>query len=170
MTAIRRLRAPVLAIVALLAAVALPTAASASPDRVDGDVPSCPAPEGNARFVRFIYLEILNRCPDPGGGAYWTGRLDAGLAPSRFAEIVDMSDENLADNNVAQLYGFLLDRPPTADELVDGVATIRRYRGNARLTAAILSSKEGYQHLTSDASVATPTEQDAAWLEVAYER
>lgn len=162
-----RTLAAVLAASTLVAALALPTPATA---RVAGAAPSCPAPEGNARFVRFIYLEILNRCPDAGGATYWTGRLDAGLSPARFAEIVDMSDENLVDNNVVQLYSILLDRPPTADELSAGLSSLRSYRGNARLTAAIVASKEGYQHLTEDASPTTPAEQDAAWLEVAYNR
>ena len=157
----------VTAVAALLAVLAVPATASA---RSAGEPPTCPAGEGNARFVRFIYLELLRRCPDPGGGAYWTGRLDAGLSPSRFAEIVDMADENLVGNNVVPLYERFLGRQPTAQELADGVAMIRRYRGNARITALLLASEEGYQHLTADAAPTTPAERDAAWLEVAYNR
>ena len=79
--------------------------------------PVCPAAEGNARFVRFIYLNILFRCPTEADSAYWTQRLDAGYGRGQFAKYVDLSTENLVHNNVVELYRGLLDRDPTPTEL-----------------------------------------------------
>jgi hypothetical protein len=33
----------------------------------------------NGQLVEFMYQNALDRAPDPGGFAYWTGRLDAGM-------------------------------------------------------------------------------------------
>ncbi len=149
---------------ALAVAVVAPTPAAArrAPEEV-----SCPAAEGNARFVRFAYLEILERCPDRAGAAYRTAQLDAGLPRSTVTDRLDMSEENLRGNNVVPLYQFLLGRPPTNGEVATGVADLRARHANDALTAKLLASDEGYA-LHSEG--ATPLERDTSWLAWAYAR
>jgi hypothetical protein len=157
------------AIVAAFAAAPLAPvpAASARPAAAGGAAPVCPVAEGNARFVRFSYLEILDRCPDGRGLAFWTAQLDGGLRRSRFTDIIDMSAENLVHNNVVPLYQFLLGRVPTAAELEAGVADIRARRANDAITARLIASDEGYERQVPGT---TPAIDDAAWLEWAYAR
>jgi hypothetical protein len=129
----------------------------------------CPADAGNARFVRWIYLNILFRCPDEAGAAYWTTQLNSGLPRDVFADIVDMSDENLINNNVANFYGEgghgIVPRAATPQEITDGVASIRRYRSDGPLIAQLASSDEVFTALTAEAPA---NERDDAWLNVAY--
>ncbi|MFN8019539.1 MAG: DUF4214 domain-containing protein [Acidimicrobiales bacterium] len=166
----RRALGAVLAALAV-AAMAPAAAASAAPARPAAPAAprttSCPAPAGNARYVRFIYLEILHRCPDAGARAFWIPRLDAGLERWRFAEAVDASNENLGKNNVDQLYPLLVGRAPTAAERQAGIDTLRARRENATLTAALISSAEAYAAHTSAGTVA---ERDREWLAFAYNR
>lgn len=151
------------ALLLTLALVPAGTAAAA----LAGAAPQCPAAAGNARYVRFVYLEILDRCPDAGGLGYWTRRLDAGTSRWGVADAIDMSTENLGRNNVDQLYQLLLDRPPTTAERAAGIARLRAGHENATLTTELLSSDEGYGiHGTG----ATPAERDRAWLAYAYNR
>jgi hypothetical protein len=126
--------------------------------------PICPADEGNARFVRFIYLNILFRCPDEAGLAYWTGRLDGGLPRGSFALTVDMSDENLVKNNVVPLYGGILNRAPSDAELQAGVADIRLRQADARLIARLFSSDEFYDAFDPGAG-----DKDEAWIAAGYQ-
>ena len=107
-------------LVALTVAVAAPAGAAA---------PACPAPAGNPRFVRFVYLEILDRCPDAGALAYWGKRLDDGMSRWSFAEAIDMSTENVQHRNVEVIYQGYLGRAPSAAELAAGVREIREELG-----------------------------------------
>ena len=95
--------------------------------------PVCPAATANGRFVRFLYLQILMRCPDASGGAYWTAKLDHGSARSAVADVLDMSTENVVNNNVVPLYQGLLGRAPSSTELAAGVNSIRSTHGDAEL-------------------------------------
>lgn len=170
----RRLAALSLAAAVSLGVVAAPAAATAAPSApaapaapaAPRPVP-CPAAEGNARFVRFVYLEILHRCPDAGARAFWTPRLDAGLDRWRFVEAVDVSNENLGKNNVDQLYPLLVGRAPSAAERQAGIDTLRARHENATLTAALISSPEAYSAHTS---AGTAEERDREWLAFAYNR
>ena len=125
---------------------------------------ACPAPEGNARFVRFIYLNILFRCPDAAGSAYWTDRLDSGYSRSAFTLAIDMSSENLVNNNVVPLYGGILQRDPTPAEVTDGVAEIRRLQWDGQLIARLFSSDEFYDGLDAPPGA----ERDEQWLTIGY--
>ncbi|MBX3286299.1 MAG: DUF4214 domain-containing protein, partial [Actinobacteria bacterium] len=127
--------------------------------------PTCPQAEGNARFVRFIYLQILQRCPEDAAVAYFTKRLDGGLTRFNFAETVDMSNENLGQNNVIPLYTDILGRPPTDAELVAGKAFIRANHQDGRLIAKLIASDEAYGTIEG----ATTAARDRAWLEQAYQ-
>ena len=105
------------------------------------DAPICPAATANGRFVRFLYLQILMRCPDAAGGAYWTAKLDHGSARSAVADALDMSTENVVDNNVVPLYQGLLGRAPSSTELAAGVSSIRSTHGDAELIAGLRPGK-----------------------------
>lgn len=142
------------------------TSATAAPAPVSETM--CPAAAGNARFVRWIYQSILMRCPDAGGLTYWTAQLDNGLPRDVFAGIVDMSDENLINNNVLGFYGSpngIIPRAATPQEITDGVASIRQFSSDGPLIAKLACSDEGYASITHGAPAA---EGDAAWLNAAY--
>lgn len=126
--------------------------------------PVCPAAAGNARFVRFIYLNILFRCPDAAGLTYWTDGLDDGLSRGQMAQTIDLSDENMVNNNVVPLYADVLGRAPSAQELQDGVASIRAHQSDARLIAHLASSDAFYATIDPGTQ-----DRDATWLTVAYE-
>ncbi len=145
-------------------------ATTAEPDQtrstLDPPPPVCPAPEGNARFVRFIYLNILFRCPDAAGLEYWTQRLDAGFGRGHFAKFVDLSTENLVHNNVNELYAGLLGRAPTPAELAAGVAHIRAHQEDGRLIADIVASNEYYDAFEVDPG--SSQSKDQQWLDAMY--
>jgi hypothetical protein len=161
---VRVLPVLLLSMAMLLGTVQVASAASAAPPPVE---PTCPAAEGNARFVRFIYRTILYRCPDAAGAAYWTAQLDGGLARSRFTDIVDLSTENLRRNNVVPAYRFLLGRQPSEGELAAAIADLRARRANDVLIAGLLASDEAYDRQVPGTS---PAADDLAWLEWAYAR
>ncbi len=124
--------------------------------------PNCPSSTPNGRFVRYLYLNILHRCPDAGGGAYWTARLDNGTPRSAVSNALDMSTENVVENNVNLLYSKLFERLPSSSELHAGVNSIRSTRGDADLTATLASGDEYFANFKSKS---TP---ESAWLNVAY--
>ncbi len=147
------------AVILTLAAVPLATSAQA----VD-PAPICPAATANGRFVRWIYLNILFRCPDSGGGTYWTGLLDAGFSRSDMAFTIDMSDENIFDNNVIPIFQDFYGRPPTPQEANAGAANIRAHRTDTALLSEYAASDEAYNHLM----VPTGQTRDQAWLTAEY--
>jgi hypothetical protein len=132
---------------------------------LDPPPPVCPAEEGNARFVRFIYLNILFRCPSEADTAFWAQRLDAGYGRGRFARYVDLSTENLVHNNVVELYGRMLEREPTAQELAAGVAYIRKHQSDGQLIADILASDEYYDAFQAETRASA---KDEVWLDHVY--
>jgi len=126
---------------------------------------TCHVAAGNARFVRFVYIKILERCPEPAAVAYFTKRLDAGLTRFNFTETIDMSTENLVNNNVVGLYQDILGRAPDANELASGIAFLRKNHQDGPLIAGLLSSDEAYGHIAG----ATAEARDKAWLKLAFE-
>ncbi|MEZ5177465.1 MAG: DUF4214 domain-containing protein [Acidimicrobiales bacterium] len=164
----RRAAALALALLTAAAAVGLgatPATAEDPQPTSTAVAPTCPQAEGNARFVRFIYLQILQRCPEDAAVAYFTKRLDGGLTRFNFAETIDMSNENLGQNNVIPLYTDILGRPPTDAELVAGKAFIRANHQDGRLIAKLIASDEAYGTIEG----ATTAARDRAWLEQAYQ-
>ena len=168
----RKRASAALASAALLAAglglTALPAGADATPP-VTTTPPTilCPQPAGNARFVRFAYFHILFRCPDAAGLAYWTTQLDHGMSTDRLTDVLDMSNENVLNNNVMPLYHAWLGRVPTAAEIPAAAAMIRSEEGDAELQAVLASSDEYYNTLTGQGS--TPAAMDSEWLHNVYE-
>lgn len=161
----RRIAALMLALSLGAAAVGLGAAPAAAEEPPTPAPAACLQPEGNARFVRFIYLQILHRCPEPAALTYFTKRLDAGLTRFNFTETIDMSNENLGANNVIPLYQDILGRAPTDAELAAGKAFIRARHQDGGLIAKLISSDEAY------ATIQGPTKaaRDRAWLEQAYQ-
>jgi hypothetical protein len=159
--------AAVVAATVLLTVVPFAATASAAPPparpRVTNE-PICPSATANGRFVRWIYLQILGRCPDPSGAAYWTAKLDKGTDRWAFARQIDYSNENIYKNNVNGLYQDLLGRAPTADEAAAAAASIRSTEGDAHLIALLASSDEFYATIEGE----TPADRDQAWLGFAY--
>ena len=127
----------------------------------------CPAPVGNARFVRYAYFHILFRCPDAAGLAYWTVQMNAGLSANDLTGILDMSSENVMNNNVVPLYEQWLHRAPTAAEATAAAAMIRSEEGDAGLQAKLASSDEYYATLGGTGST-PPAEMNGNWLENVY--
>jgi hypothetical protein len=111
--------------------------------------PICPSSTANGRFVRYLYLNIMFRCPDASGGAYWTAKLDNGTPRSAVSNALDMSTENVVDNNVMPLYHDLLGRVPTSTELASGVDSIRSTRSDADLISFLISKDEVFSHYAS---------------------
>lgn len=124
--------------------------------------PICPSSTANGRFVRYLYINILFRCPDVAGGAFWTAQLDAGMSRSALADILDMSNENVVNNNVVPLYQQFLVRPPTSAELTAGINSIRSNHSDANLIADIASSDEFFT------TYSTKTDPTGSWLNFVY--
>lgn len=127
--------------------------------------PICPSATANGRFVRQIYLQILERCPDPTAATYWTTRLGGGLARGVFAETIDVSNENMVKNNVDPAFLSAFGRLPTASERSFWVDQVRRAHGDAVLNATLSSSDEHYSHIAG----ANPAAKDNTWLTEAFQ-
>ena len=149
----------------LTTAGALGDAAGAAPA---GPAAMCPADAGNARFVRWTYFQILGRCPDSGGLAFWTGMLDNGLPRDQFTDMVDMSDENLVNNNVVGIYEGILGREPTAQELSFWVARIRTIKADDELIATLAASDEFFSSDQISPDGSTADQQNQSWITFAY--
>ena len=120
----------------------------------------CPAPPGNAAEVRYVYLNILSRCPTDKIRDDYAALLDShALSLAQFTDRVDMSDENVINNNVVPLYHGVLGRGPSASELAAGEASIRTTHGDANLIATLAASNELYATLPG-----TATQKDTAYL------
>ena len=168
LTATARSRGGIVAAgVLALALLAGPLAGGAGAQPTKGSAkaaPICPSSTANGRFVRFIYLNILGRCPEAAAATYWTAKLDAGGLRWGFAESIDMSNENVGVNNVDGLYQDILGRKPTAEERTAGFAEIRKNHQDAHIIAALFSSDEGYKKNLGAVSAA----HDQAWLSEAF--
>lgn len=105
--------------------------------------PQCGTPSSaNGNYVQFIYGSVLGRCADAGGLAKHTTELDAGLERADFTEQVDLSQENLLDNNVVPTFQMYLGRAPKPAEARRWTAYIRAHQEDARLTANLVASRE----------------------------
>lgn len=68
---------------------------------------------GHGKTVRLVYLELLQRCPDQAGYAYWVGQLGSGVTREAFAREISKSFE-ARKVFVDKAYRLMLGRP--ADE------------------------------------------------------
>src|SRR4051794_22428165 len=72
--------------------------------------PRCLMASANMNFVAKAYRDLLLRVADPGGLAYWAGRLDHGEQTSIIAQALTHSDEYYQTNVIKPAYKELLDR------------------------------------------------------------
>ena len=147
--------------VGLLAGPLSTTASASVTPPSQGAPPTCPADEGLPRAIRYVYLSVLYRCPEPGAIDYWTGRIDAGMSGIRFAQLVILSAES-TNQQSADAYALLPD-PPSIAALQAGAASIRLHQSNIPLAASIYASDEYY------ATLGGP-DADQLWLEEVYTR
>ena len=148
-----RARAALVAGVAVLALVGPLASASGAQPRsttaVEAGSPICPASTANGRWVRYVFLQILARCPSARSTKAWTGRLANGWTRNDVAKAIDNTDENLIKNNVVPLYQGIINRAPTAGETALWVAFIRANRQDAELTAFLASTDRFYGQFAS---------------------
>ncbi len=85
----------------------------------------CPSTTANAKYVRYLYVMALGRCPDAGGLAFWTAKLDNGASRRSVADAFVWSNEVLG-GSVFRFYGDVLHRAPTGPEIGAGMATMNR--------------------------------------------
>lgn len=81
----------------------------------------CPQTTSNAIFVRYLYRSTLDRCPDAGGLAYWTAKLDGGTSRQSVTDSFVWAHEVIAAM-VVRYYHSILEAAPTTEQLVEGVA------------------------------------------------
>jgi hypothetical protein len=145
----------------LAGALLAPSAAAVQ--AAPAEAPACPQDGANQRFVRFIYLQILNRCPDPGGLQFWATALGNGLPRATFTDQIDMSTENIVDYNIVPLFEMGLDRAPSADEIRFWSTVLRNDKADDRMISWILSSDEFWNDLDPGES-----SRLHAWIQTAY--
>ena len=148
-----RARAALVAGIAVLALVGPLASASGAQPRsttaVKADAPICPASTANGRWVRYVFLQILARCPSAGSTKLWTGRLANGWTRNDVATAIDNTNENLINNNVVPLYEGLINRAPTASEPARAPSYRRANRQAAEITAFLASSDAFYAQFAS---------------------
>jgi hypothetical protein len=95
----------------------------------------------NAGFVTALYPLIQGRSVDPGGLAYWTGRLDRGMSRGSLAKALLTSGE-AARRTVRASYQDLLDRAPDAAGLAYWSGVVQRGADPRQLWAALAATAE----------------------------
>jgi hypothetical protein len=117
--------------------------AAAAPAAPTGESETiCPQTTPNQKFVRWIYIQILFRCPDTGGLNFWTTALDGGMPRAAFTDAIDMSTENIVKNNIVSDYNNVLDRDPSDPEIATWLPKMRAEHSDADLIATLASSDE----------------------------
>jgi hypothetical protein len=94
----------------------------------------------NEAFVDLVYQNVLGRPGDAGGRAFWTGKLDRGTSRGQvminFSESGEYIRKTAARVGVVEVFGSMLDRAPTSDELTTwGSEPIRNLIDAVRLGA-----------------------------------
>jgi hypothetical protein len=82
----------------------------------------------NQAFVTLLYQNVLNRSPDSGGLAYWTGLLDSGTSRGSvltgFSESAEYQIKTATAAQVVGAYAAMLRRAPTTDEYNSAIASL----------------------------------------------
>ena len=99
---------------------------------------------GNLIFVENIYEVALNRVGDPGGVAYWTGRLNNGDTRANIIQLIANSNEGQTDT-VVNLFGRYLNRGPSNSEITTFDNFLATGGTNEQLSAILTSTSEYYQ-------------------------
>jgi uncharacterized delta-60 repeat protein len=106
--------------------------------RFKGDSPISNA---NQVFVIHVYLDLLQRSPDPNGLTFWAGMLDQGMARTDVVARIEGSGEYRA-LVVQGMYGHLLGRAADPAGLNGWVNFLNQGNTAEQLQAAILGSDE----------------------------
>lgn len=128
-------------VAAVATALLLPLLALAAPASAQG------APVDTSAFITAAYRSLLGRPPEPGGLAYWQGRIDGGEPPSVVLGAIADSAEH-REHVVRQAYLRFLERTPDAEGLrwwADAISDTLTLTG---LRAQLLSSPEYAQRST----------------------
>lgn len=144
------------------------TAAAAPAASAGTPAPICPQTTENQKFVRWIYLQILFRCPDSGGLSYWTSALDGGMPRAVFTDAIDMSTENIVDNNIIPDYNGVLGRNPSNTEVATWLPKMRAEHSDADLIATLASSDEFWTALPACVGYTGPFAKVDCWLQQLY--
>src|ERR1700722_13413997 len=100
-----------------------------------------PAVAANDVYVSSLYQGLLGRDADPGGLAYWTGRLNAGQTPAAVALGIETSDEAIG-RAVQIYYQDFLGRPGDSVGVNYWVNQVRQGSSLEQVKAGILGSTE----------------------------
>ncbi|HYI61509.1 MAG TPA: Ig-like domain repeat protein [Acidimicrobiales bacterium] len=96
---------------------------------------------GEGAVVRLTYMELLGRCPDAPGFAYWTGQLAGGRSPASFARAISGSDEALG-MVVDDAYQTMLGRDAEPAGKAHWIGRLRTSGRYDRLLADLAASPE----------------------------
>jgi hypothetical protein len=113
----------------------------------------------NVLFVTQAYQDILNRAPDPGGLAYWSGLLANGAPRTGVAQGMTHSAEYFS-HFVAAAYQQFLGRAADAGGLQYWTGQMQLGLTNEQLQALLLASPECYGHAGNN---------DKAWIDSIYQ-
>lgn len=101
---------------------------------------------GDGAFVDKLYRSILGRAPEPGGRAYWLGRLAAGVPRWRVALLFSEAPEHrlrtAPEVDVVLLRLGLLGALPTAEERIAGADRLQAGEPLTVLARELLASRE----------------------------
>jgi Tol biopolymer transport system component len=103
----------------------------------------------NQAFVTKIYQNIFQRNPDPGGLAYWTGKLSS-KAKTRGDVMVNFSESNEGKRRLAPqtdtvlIYLGMLRKMPTLAIVLEGIAAIRDHGYPAEIVAESVREQSEY--------------------------
>ena len=100
----------------------------------------------NAAFVALIYRNVLSRDPDPGGLAYWVGRLEAGVSRGAvmlgFSESPEYVRGTFGQVRATMLYLGMLHRAPDPSGLAYWAGAIDRGTPYGAVVRGFLHSPE----------------------------
>lgn len=130
-----------------------------------GDEIECPTEAGDARYVRWLYTEVLNRCYEPSALDYWTTQLNYGISRFTLAQLFIESDEALITEATSQ-FRFYLPRgtEPTPGDYINAVSRMRADHTNIGLEIDLLSSDNLFGRIATDA----PEQRVERWLQLTY--
>ena len=101
----------------------------------------------NSAFVTRVYQNVLGRSPEPGGYAYWVGRLADGMPRGElmvgFSESAENRQASINSQLIVLTYVGMLRRPPQSSEHANWLADIQAGRADVlSLIDALLQSSE----------------------------
>ncbi len=113
---------------------------------VFGELPTNGSAYGQAgMFVSQVYQDLLDRAPEAGGLAYWSGQINQGvITRTQFALAIERSTEYLTDQ-VSQVYSRFLHRPVDASGLSAWPAFLQAGGTLEQFEADVVGSPEYFQ-------------------------